>query len=102
MPSNLAGPFVASILARAERSVRWAARHVGCSHVAIGARLRGDVSALGLEKLQDVARVCGASCDELAAIADMHAVDRGALPLDEQTTVGEVRAAKAAIAEARK
>lgn len=100
--SNLAGPFVVSLLARAERSLRWAARYAGCSHVALGDRLRGDVHAMGLEKLQEAARACGASCDELALIADLHAIDRGALPLDEQTTPEEVRAARAAILEARK
>lgn len=102
MRSNLAGPFVASILTRADRSLRWVARQVGCSHVALHARIQGDVSALSLERLQEAAKVCGASCDEIEAIANMNAVDRRALPLDEQTTPDEVAAARAAIEEARK
>lgn len=95
--SNLAGPYVASILARDSRTQRYAALKAGCSHVALGERLRGDVSSLSLEKLQDAARACGASEAELETIADLHAIDRGALPLPEGTTVDQVRAAREAI-----
>ena len=102
MRSNLAGPFVATILTRADRSLRWVARQVGCSHVALHSRLHGDVSALSLERLQDAAKVCGASREELETIANLNAVDKRALPLDEQTTPDEVAAARAAIEEARK
>jgi hypothetical protein len=60
------------------------------------------VSALSLERLQDAAKVCGASREELETIANLNAVDKRALPLDEQTTPDEVAAARAAIEEARK
>ena len=97
MRSNLAGPFVISILSRAERSQRWAAGKAGVSSVALGERLRGDGPGLRLEKLLEAARAAGASEDELATIADLDAIDRGALPLDEHTTPAELRAARAAI-----
>lgn len=97
MRSNLAGPFVASILSRAERSQRWAAGKAGVTSVALGERLRGDGPGLRLEKLLEAARAAGASEDELQTIADLDAIDRGAMPLDEHTTPAELRAARAAI-----
>jgi transcriptional regulator with XRE-family HTH domain len=99
--SNLAGPFVASLLSRSKRSRRWAAEEVGVSHSAVDERLRGVVSALSLEKLAAVAAAAGATEGELETVANLHAIDRGALPLDEQTTLEEVQAARAAI-EARR
>ncbi len=50
-----------------------------------------------LEALLDAAKAAGATPDELATIADLDALDRGSLPLDEQTTPDELRAARAAI-----
>ena len=97
MRSNLAGPFVISILSRAERSQRWAAGKAGVTSVALGERLRGDGPGLRLEKLLEAARAAGATDDELQTIADLDAIDRGALPLDDRTTPGELRAARAAI-----
>jgi predicted transcriptional regulator len=100
--SNLAGPFVASLLSRNGQSQRWAAEQLGISHVALGQRLRGAGPGVALERLLDVARLAHASPEQLSFIADLDAVDRGALPLDEQITPQEVRAAREAIAEARK
>jgi hypothetical protein len=100
--SNLAGPFVASLLTRNGQSQRWAAEQVGVSHVALGERLRGTGPGVSLERLLDVARLTHATPEQLAFIADLDAIDRGALPLDEQTTPEEVRAARVAIVEARK
>lgn len=102
MRSNLAGPFVASLLSRNGQSQRWAAEQLGVSHVALGERLRGRGAGVSLDRLLDVARLAHASEEQLAFIADLDAIDRGALPLDEQTTPEEVRAAREAIAEARK
>jgi hypothetical protein len=100
--SNLAGPFVASLLSRNGQSQRWAAEQLGISHVALGERLRGVGPGVALERLLDVARLAHATPEQLALIADLDALDRGALPLDEQTTPEEVRAARAAILGARK
>lgn len=102
MRSNLAGPFVASLLSRNGQSQRWAAEQIGVSHVSLGERLRGKGIGVSLERLLDVARLASASPEQLAFVADLDAIDRGALPLDEQTTPEEVRAARAAILEARK
>jgi hypothetical protein len=100
--SNLAGPFVASLLLRNGQSIRWAADRVGVSHVALGERLRGAGPGVSLERLLEVARLAHASLEQLDIITDLDALDRGSLPLDEQTTAAEVRAARAAILEARK
>lgn len=102
MRSNLAGPFVASLLSRNGQSQRWAAEKLGFSHTALGQRLRGEGTGVSLERLLDVARLAHASPEQLAFIADLDAIDRGAMPLDEQTTPEEVRAARLAILEARK
>lgn len=102
MRSNLAGPFVATLLSRNGQSQRWAAERAGVSHVALGERLRGAGPGVSLERLLDVARLAHASPEQLAFVADLDALDRGALPLDEQTTPAEVRAARDAISEARK
>lgn len=102
MRSNLAGPFVASLLFRNGQSQRWAAEQVGVSHVALSERLNRGGAGVSLERLLDVARLAHASPEQLAFIADLDALDRGALPLDEQTTVDEVRAAREAIQGVRK
>lgn len=102
MRSNLAGPFVASLLSRNGQSQRWAAVRVGVSHVALGQRLRGSGPGVSLDRLLEVARLAYASPEQLAFVSDLDALDRGALPLDEQTTPAEVRAARVAILEARK
>ncbi len=102
MRSNLAGPFVASLLARNGQSQRWAAEKIGVSHVALGERLRGVKLGVSTERLLGVARLAHASPEQLELLADLDAIDRGALPLDQYTTPDEVRAAREAIAEARK
>ena len=102
MRSNLAGPFVASLLARNGQSQRWAAEQVGVSHVALGERLRGVKLGVSTERLLDVARLAHASAEQLELLSDLDAIDRGALPLDERTKPEEVRAAREAIAGARK
>ena len=102
MRSNLAGPFVASLLARNGQSQRWAAAQVGVSHVALSERLRGVKLGVSTAHLLDVARLAHASPDQLELLSDLDAIDRGALPLDVQTKPEEVRAAREAIAGARK
>ncbi len=97
MRSNLAGPLVAAILARSRRSCRWAAEQAGVSHVALGERLRGAGPGVSLATLQAAALAAEATAEELALIADLDAIDRGALPLDELTTPAELKAARAAI-----
>ena len=52
---------------------------------------------MSLATLQAAATAAGATAEELSLIADLDALDRGALPLDEQTTPQELRAARAAI-----
>jgi hypothetical protein len=99
--SNLAGPFVTGLLKRSDRSQRWAADKAGVSHVVLNERLRGNASAMGVDKLVAVARAAGATDAEAETVADLHAIDKGAMPLDEQTTLEEVQAARAAI-EARR
>lgn len=101
MRSNLAGPFVAAIISRAERSQRWAAGKAGVTSVALGERLRGAGPGVRLEALLDAARAAGATPSELATIADLDALDRGALPLAEGTTLEQVRAAREAIEGAK-
>jgi hypothetical protein len=102
MRSNLAGPFVASLLARNGQSQRWAAEQIGISHVALGERLRGVKFGVSTERLLDVARLAHASPEQIDLLSDLDAIDRGVLPLDAQTKPEEVRAAREAIAGARK
>lgn len=95
--SNLAGPFVASLLSRNGQSQRWAADKVGISHTALGQRLRGEGTGCSLDRLLAVARLAHASDEQLAYIADLDALDRGSLPLAEGTTPEQVRAARGAL-----
>jgi transcriptional regulator with XRE-family HTH domain len=99
--SNLIGPFVASLLSRSQRSQRWAADVAGVGHTSLSERLRGVKSSLGVEALVTIAEALGATADEVQAVRDLDAIDRGALPLDEATTADEVRAAREAIEACR-
>lgn len=97
MRSNLVGPLLVSMLSRRGCSQRWAAEKAGIGHTALSERLRGVKSSLGVDSLVTIAEALGATQDEVQAVRDFDALDHGALPLDEATTIDEVRAAREAI-----
>jgi hypothetical protein len=95
--SNLLAPFLTALLSRYGHTVASAARAAAIGHMPVYARLQGGRATIGTEKLATLVKAIGATADEVQTVLDLEAIDRGALPLDEQTTPAELRAARAAI-----
>jgi transcriptional regulator with XRE-family HTH domain len=85
-------PFLAVLVARSGLTGAAVADEAGLSPSRLSARLYRP-EPLTLDKLLAVARVCGATPEEVARVRALDALDRGALPLPEG--VDEVRVAAA-------
>lgn len=90
-------PFLQALKARSGLTVRALAAAAGLDgHAALGQRLRAP-GHLGLAGIEGVARSAGATPTELARVRVLDALDRGSLPIPEETSEERVERAMAVL-----